>query len=218
MNLKAKYRKGKIAFQTPILLPDEEIDIIVTVPDAAAGKEISYSASEEIRFIDLKAQQQRILPRLMDRWQAILEHGQYILGPENGELEDRLAKFAGVRHVIACASGTDALLMPLMAYGIGPGDAVFTTPFTFVATAEVIALLGATPIFVDIDPHTFNLDPTQLEAAIEAVTRRDPSLYPLPRQAIDGQLTPKGIIPVDLFGLPAGYDAINRIVLQRAVT
>jgi len=147
----------------------------------------------------------------MERWQAVLEHGQYILGQENSELEDKLAEFAGVRHVIACSSGTDALLMPLMAYGIGPGDAVFTTPFTFVATAEIIALLGATPVFVDIDPHTFNLDPAQLEAAIDAVTKRDPSIYPLPRQAIDGRLTPKAIIPVDLFGLPADYEAINAI-------
>jgi UDP-2-acetamido-2-deoxy-ribo-hexuluronate aminotransferase len=120
----------------------------VNVPNATAIKNKPGNASAEIRFIDLKAQQQRILPRLLERWQAVLEHGQYILGPENSELENKLAEYAGVHHVIACASGTDALLMPLMAYGIGPGDAVFTSPFTFVATAEVIALLGATPVFV----------------------------------------------------------------------
>jgi len=211
MNIKAKYHKGKISLEPALLsLPDEEIDITVTLPDHQVNKNRT-TVPEEIRFIDLKAQQQRILPRLLERMQAVLDHGQYILGPEVEELEKRLASCVGVEHAITCSSGTDALLMPLMAYGIGPGDAVFTTPFTFVATAEVIALLGATPVFVDIDPHTFNIDPPQIEFAIEAVQKRDPSIYPLPRQAIEGQLTPRGIIPVDLFGLPADYDRISEI-------
>ena len=108
-------------------------------------------------FIDLKAQQQKILPALNERIQRVLGHGQYIMGPEVQELEERLAAYVGVKHAISCSSGTDALLMPLMAYQVGPGDAIFTTPFTFVATAEVIQLLGATPVFVDIDPRTFNI-------------------------------------------------------------
>src|SRR5512142_1246018 len=121
---------------------------------------------KRLDFIDLKAQQQKILPGLMERIQQVLAHGQYILGPEVEELEARLADYVGVKHAISCSSGTDALLMPLMAYGVGPGDAIFTTPFTFIATAEVIQLLGATPVFVDIDPQTFNIDPEALAAAI----------------------------------------------------
>jgi UDP-2-acetamido-2-deoxy-ribo-hexuluronate aminotransferase len=148
----------------------------------------------------LKAQQ-AILPDLMERIQRVLSHGQYILGPEVGELEAKLAAYVGVKHAISCSSGTDALLMPLMAYGVGPGDAVFTTPFTFIATAEVIQLLGATPVFVDIDPRTFNLIPEALEEAVAGLGKN-------PRTA---RLKPKGIIPVDLFGQPADYDRINAI-------
>lgn len=165
-------------------------------------------------FIDLSAQQQRILPSITARLQRVLEHGQYIMGPENRELEDRLAAYVGCRHAIACSSGTDALLMPLMAWGIGPGDAIFTTPFTFVATAEVIALCGATPVFVDIDPQTFNLDPVHLERAIEAVLTGDEKKYPLPRQAVENRLTPKAIIPVDLFGAPADYQQIMAVAAR----
>ena len=104
-------------------------------------------------FIDLKTQQQRIKDKIDSRIQAVLAHGQYIMGPEVKEIEERLADFVGVKHAVGCASGTDALLLVLMAHNIGPGDAVFTTPFTFFATAEVICLLGATPVFVDIDPR-----------------------------------------------------------------
>ena len=121
---------------------------------------------KRIDFIDLKAQQKKILPALEERIQRVLAHGQYIMGPEVQELEERLAAYVGVKHAISCSSGTDALLMPLMAHGVGPGDAIFTTPFTFIATAEVILLLGATPVFVDIDPKTFNIDPAALEEAI----------------------------------------------------
>ena len=120
-----------------------------------------------MQFIDLETQQKRIHDRIEGNIQKVLDHGQYIMGPEIGALEKRLAAYVGVKHAIACSSGTDALLLALMAYGVGPGDIVFTTPFTFIATAEVVCLLGATPVFVDIDPHTFNIDPERLEAAIE---------------------------------------------------
>ena len=112
-----------------------------------------------MQFNDLAAQQKRIRNVIEANISKVLEHGKYILGPEVGELEKRLGEFTGTRHAIACASGTDALLMALMAYGVGPGDAVLTTPFTFISTAEVISLLGAVPVFVDIDSHTFNIEP-----------------------------------------------------------
>jgi UDP-2-acetamido-2-deoxy-ribo-hexuluronate aminotransferase len=152
-------------------------------------------------FIDLKSQQLQISAALTENIQRVLAHGQYVMGPEIQELETRLAAYVGVKHAISCSSGTDALLMSLMAYGVGPGDAVFTTPFTFIATAEVIQLLGATPVFVDIDPKTFNLDP---EALAEAVSR-------LGQNPGTAHLKPKGIIPVDLFGQPADYDRIHTI-------
>ncbi len=148
-------------------------------------------------FVDLKAQQQRIRKELDRAICRVLDHGQYIMGPEVSLLEEKLASYVGVKHAVSCSSGTDALLMALMALGVGPGDAVFTTPFTFIATAEVIALAGATPVFVDIDPGTFNMDPNMLGPAIEAV------------RAGSSVLRPVGVIPVDLFGLPADYDAIN---------
>jgi len=157
-------------------------------------------SQKRIDFIDLKAQQ-AFLPNLMERIQRVLSHGQYILGPEVTELEAKLAAYVGVNHAITCSSGTDALLMPLLAYGVGPGDAIFTTPFTFIATAEVIQLLRATPVFVDIDPRTFNLDPEALEEAVAGLAKN-------PRTA---SLKPKGIIPVDLFGQPADYDKISAI-------
>ena len=144
---------------------------------------------------------------------AVLEHGNFIMGPEVKELEENLTAFVGVKHCVGCASGTDALLMALMAMGVGRGDAVFTTPFTFVATAEVISLLGATPVFVDIDSRTFNIDSDKLALAIKASKAHDASIYPLPsvfsRQS--SVLTPKGVITVDLFGLPCDYVRINAI-------
>lgn len=181
-------------------------------------------------FIDLKAQQKRIKVQLDANIQKVLAHGQYIMGPEVAQLEEKLAAYVGVKHALSCASGTDALLMALMACGAGPGDAIFTTPFTFIATAEVISILGATPVFVDIDPETYNIAPAKLEQAIKAVKANDPSIYPLPRtlhplslpgdarSAVVGKgaltdtgLCSRGIIPVDLFGLTADYDAINAI-------
>jgi len=175
-------------------------------------------------FIDLKTQQKRIKEQLDANIQKVLAHGNYIMGPEIKELETKLATYVGVKHAVACASGTDALLMALMALDIGPGDAVFTTPFTFIATAEVISLLGATPVFVDIDPKTFNIDPAKLALAIKALKSNDPFLHPLPKaipSPLVGEgkgegvrLRPRCIIPVDLFGLTADYDAIDKIAKE----
>ena len=166
-----------------------------------------------MQFIDLATQQERIRKQLEKNIIAVLDHGKYIMGPEIAQIEQRLAEYVGVKHAIGCSSGTDALLMALMAYNVGPGDAILTSPFTFIATAEVIGLLGATPVFVDIDPDTFNLHPQELEMAIKALKGKDPSIYPLP--ATQGlTLKPKGIIPIDLFGLPADYDTINAIAKE----
>jgi UDP-2-acetamido-2-deoxy-ribo-hexuluronate aminotransferase len=171
-------------------------------------------------FIDLKTQQKRIKEQLNTNIQRVLAHGNYIMGPEVKELEKKFADYVGVKHAIGCASGTDALLLALMSYGIGPGDAIFTTPFTFIATAEVISLLGATPVFVDIDPKTFNINPENLEKAITALKSNDSSIYPLPKSSLQvhyttnqplNNIVPKGVIPVDLFGLPADYDCVNDI-------
>lgn len=161
-----------------------------------------------IPFIDLKAQFASLESGIRKNLDAVLSHGKFIMGPEVAELEKNLAAFAGVKHAITCSSGTDALLMPLLAWNVGPGDAVFTTPFTFIATAEVIALLGATPVFVDIDPVTYNMDPAKLDLAVAAVKARDASIHPLPKAALEKPLNPKAVIPVDLFGLPCDYDAI----------
>lgn len=165
-----------------------------------------------MEFIDLKAQYERIKDDVRRRIDAVLEHGKFIMGPEVYELEERLADYVGVKHCITCASGTDALLLPLMAKNIGPGDIVFTTPFTFIATAEVIALLGATPLFVDIDPHTYNIDPKKLEEAIINVKN---GIYPTTYYTED--MTPKAIIAVDLFGLPADYTAIEPIAKKHGL-
>ena len=151
-----------------------------------------------MKFLDLAKQQERIRKPLEKRFKDILDHGSYIMGPEVYELEERLADYCGVKHAISCSSGTDALLIPLMALGIGPGDAVFTTPFTYVATAEVIAILGATPVFVDVYQSTFNIDCQKLEDEIKKVIS-------------EKKLKPKAIIPVDLFGLPARYRVIDKI-------
>ena len=155
-------------------------------------------AGSDLPFIDLGAQQAAMRNEIEKRIFSVLSHGKFILGPEIQELESVLRDFVGTRHAVACSSGTDALLMPLMAWNVKAGDAVFTTPFTFIATAEVIALTGAVPVFVDIEPETFNIDPLKLSEAIEKVKS-------------EGILEPKVIIPVDLFGQPADYDTIDDI-------
>ena len=159
-----------------------------------------------MQFIDLKTQYKRIQDSVNRRINAVLEHGNFILGLEVQELEQKLAEYCGAPYCLTCASGTDALLLPLMALGIGRGHAVFTSPFTFVATAEVIALLGATPVFVDIDPKTYNIDPEKLESAIKNLINGKKPVAGIP----DG-LEARCVIPVDLFGLPADYDAINQL-------
>lgn len=167
-----------------------------------------------MKFIDLEAQQQRIRKKIEANIQAVLNHGKYIMGPEIKELEKKLSEYVKIKYGIGCSSGTDALLLSLMAYDVGPGDAIFTTPFTFIATAEVISLLGATPVFVDIDPHTFNISPENLSQITEGLNLGENSKYPLPLVAKDSQLTSRGIIAVDLFGLPADYDSINAIAKE----
>jgi UDP-2-acetamido-2-deoxy-ribo-hexuluronate aminotransferase len=147
-----------------------------------------------IPFIDLKAQYQALKPAIDARIQKVLDHGQYIMGPEVRELEERLEAYTGAKHCITVASGTEALLIALMAIGIRPGDEVITTPFTFVATAEVIVLLGAVPVFVDIETDTCNIDASKIEAAITSKTR--------------------AIMPVSLYGQPADMDEINAIAAR----
>ena len=151
-----------------------------------------------IPFIDLQAQRKRLGQPLEDAILKVVRSGAYIMGPEIAELERQLVVFGQAPFVLSCGSGTEAIVLPLMAWGIGPGDAVFCPSFTFAATAEVMPLVGASPVFVDIDPETYNLDPKNLDAAIEAVKR-------------DGTLTPKAIIAVDLFGGPADYPAIRAV-------
>ena len=151
-----------------------------------------------IPFIDLKAQQVRIEPELRRRVEAVLSHCQFILGPEVTELEDRLARYCGAAHCVSVSSGTDALQIAMMAEGIGPGDAVFLPAFTYTATAEVPLLLGATPVFVDVDPATFQIDPAHLSDRIGQT-----------RGA--GHLRPRAILGVDLFGQPADWPALRAI-------
>lgn len=160
-------------------------------------------------FIDLHKQQLRIRPQIEAAIRRILDHDKYIMGPEVFDLEFKLAEFVKSKHCISCSSGTDALLLALLAYGIGPGDAVLT-PFTFFATAEVISLLGARPVFVDIHEDTYNIDPAKIEDVIQHIKEKE-------------NLNLRGIIPVDIFGLPADYDSIlltaqknNLFVLQDA--
>ncbi len=166
-----------------------------------------------IPFIDISSQFNQLENSIRSRIDKVLKHGQFIMGPEVFELEKALTNFCDTDYAIACSSGTDALLMALMAYDVGPGDIVFTTPFSFVATAEVIGLLGAIPVFVDIDPVTFNMDVQLLKQAIMAVEEQEDSLYPLPLQVVEGQqpLRKRGLVVADLFGLPADYEGLRNI-------
>lgn len=150
-----------------------------------------------IEFIDLKAQQALIKEKINANIQRVLAHGQYILGPEVAELEEKLAAFVGAKYCISVANGTDALQIAQMALGIGPGDEVITPGFTYIATAETVALLGAKPVYVDVDPRTYNLDPALLEAAITPRT--------------------KAIIPVSLYGQCADFDTINAIAARHGI-
>ena len=149
-------------------------------------------------FIDLQAQRKRIESEINSAILSVVESGRYVLGPEVAELEKQLAAWCGAKHSVSCANGTDAIALPLMAWEVGPGDAVFCPSFTFVATAQVVPWTGASPVFVDILPDTYNMDPASLEAAIARVKA-------------EGKLTPKVVIAVDLFGQPADYPAIKAI-------
>jgi len=160
--------------------------------------------SHSIPFIDLQAQRRRLGASLEVAIQKAVEGGQWILGPQVAQLERELAQWAGVKHAIACANGTDALLLVLRAWGVGPGDAVFVPAFTFAASAEVVALAGAVPVFVDVLPDTFNIDPVSLEAAIAMVKK-------------DGALKPKVVMPVDLFGQPADYRSLTPIAKREGL-
>ena len=157
-----------------------------------------------MKFVDLDAQFDLVDKDIRASIERVLKHKQFIMGPEVGILEQQLSDYCGAQHVISTASGTDALLMALMAYGVGTGDAIIAPAFTFVATAEVIRLLGATPVFVDVDENTFNIDCTQLETAVQTIKN-------------EGNMNLKGIIPVDLFGLPADHDRIRHIAEQHGL-
>ncbi len=149
-----------------------------------------------VPFVDLKTQYARLKPQITEAIQGVLDDGRYILGPAVTKLEAELADYCGVKHAISCSSGTDAIIMPLIAYGIGPGDAVFVPSFTFTASAEAIILVGASPVFVDVEHDSFNLDLEDLKEKV-AATRAE------------GKLIPRGILAVDLFGLPADWNELN---------
>ena len=157
-----------------------------------------------MQFIDLAAQQARLKDGIDARIQTVLSHGKYILGPEVTELEQGLAEFCGAKHAITCANGTDALQLALMALGIRTGDAVFVPSFTFAATAEVVPCMGAVPVFVEVDPVSFNMDPESLRRCVA--------------HAREQGLTPKVVIPVDLFGLPADYAPLAEIAAAEGMT
>ena len=154
-------------------------------------------SASSIAFIDLQAQRARLGDAVDRAIAKVLDHGRFIMGPEVAELEKRLADMGGAAHCVSCSSGTDSLLLVLMAWGIGPGDAVIVPAMTFASTAEVVALTGATPVFCDVLPDTFNMDPASVESAVAT--------------AKDAGLNLKAIIPVDLFGQPADYPAIQKI-------
>lgn len=153
---------------------------------------------ENIQFIDLQTQQAHLGSRIDEAIARVLKHGRYIMGPEIKTLEAQLSEFAEVERTVSCSNGTDALQLALMAWEIGPGDAVFVPSFTFASTGEVVALVGATPVFVDVLPDTYNMDPAHLELAIDGVKAA-------------GDLTPKAVIVVDLFGQIADYPALKKI-------
>ena len=154
--------------------------------------------ADMIAFIDLAAQRARIQPALDAAIAKVIDEGRYILGPEVQALEERLCAFGQADHALACANGTDAIALPLLAFDLKPGQAVFVPSFTFASTAEVVAFLGGEPVFVDIDPETYNMDPASLSAAVEAVKA-------------EGRLDPAAVIAVDLFGQPADYPRIAEI-------
>lgn len=165
---------------------------------------MTQPAPAPIAFIDLKAQRRHLGQRIDDAIMGVVESGAFIMGPQVQEFEKQLAAFGQADYALSCANGTDALMLPLMAWGIGEGDAVFCPSFTFAATGEVMPLVGASPVFVDVLPDTYNVDPASLEAAIEAVKA-------------EGKLVPRAIIAVDLFGQPADYPVISAIAKKHGL-
>jgi UDP-2-acetamido-2-deoxy-ribo-hexuluronate aminotransferase len=168
------------------------------------GKIAAREFGVVMQFIDLGAQRARIEDKIQSAISSVVSSGAFILGPQVGEFERQLAEYVGVKHVIGCASGTDALLIPLMAKGIGRGDAVFVPSFTFASTAEVVALTGAEPVFVDVEEDSYNMDVASLEEAIAMIKA-------------EGRLQPKAIIPVDLFGLAANYSMIDAVARKHGL-
>jgi UDP-2-acetamido-2-deoxy-ribo-hexuluronate aminotransferase len=165
---------------------------------------MSEAQQPAINFIDLGAQRRRLGRKIDDAVMGAVNAGAYIMGPEVKTFEQQMAKFGQAKHCLSCANGTEAIVLPLMAWGLKPGDAVFCPSFTFAATAEVVPWLGAVPVFVDIDPVTYNMDPAHLEAAILAIKA-------------EGKLVPKVVIAVDLFGQPANYPAIAAIAREHGL-
>jgi UDP-2-acetamido-2-deoxy-ribo-hexuluronate aminotransferase len=166
---------------------------------------------DSMQFIDLKSQYKDLKSKIDSNIQTVLDHGQYIMGPEVTEIEKNLAEFAGSKYCVSCASGTDALVMALLAHEIGKGDFVITTPFTFIATGEAIAFVGATPLFVDIDQSTFNICPDKLEQMLSSIKDGTDKIH---NHLCTDVSKIKAIMPVDLFGLPANYDRINPIAKE----
>ena len=152
-------------------------------------------SNDTIQFVDLQAQRARLQPEMDAAMIRVLDHGGFIMGPEVGELEAQLSDRSGAAHVVSCSSGTDAIVMALMAWGIGPGDAVYVPSFTFAASAEAVALVGATPVFVDVRSDSFNLDVESLAEAVDTTVG----------------LRPAAVVAVDMFGLPADYDEIAAV-------
>jgi UDP-2-acetamido-2-deoxy-ribo-hexuluronate aminotransferase len=202
MRVEVVIEGGQAVLTTPVSLrPGASNRFMVDIPDEAVAPSPGASSGDNavpMDFIDLAAQQRRLWPKLLEGVHRVLAHGQYILGPEVAELEEKLATYTGAPHCITVANGTDALQIAFMALGIGPGDEVITPGFTYIATAEAAAILGARPIYVDVDPRTYNIDAAKLEQAITPRT--------------------KAIVPVSLFGQCADFDAINAVAARHGIT
>ena len=171
----------------------------------SSGPALAVAADSRINFFDLQRQRARLEGDIRRRMDAVLAHGQFVLGPEVAQLEQKLAAFAGAGHAIGVSSGRDALMIAMMAMGVKPGDAVFVPAFTFAATAGSVVSVGATPVFVDVDAASFNMDPADLERAIDETLK-------------DGALRPSVVMPVDLYGLPADYAAISAVASRHGMT
>ncbi|MBI1211121.1 MAG: aminotransferase class I/II-fold pyridoxal phosphate-dependent enzyme [Alphaproteobacteria bacterium] len=172
--------------------------------NSAKAAAVAVADDAPILFFDLKSQAKRLRADIEQRLMRVLDHGAYIGGPEVAEVEAKLASYSGVKHGLAVASGTDALVIALMGEEVGPGDAVFIPGFTYNATCNAVLLAGATPVFVDVDPHTCNIDAKHLEAQIEATLR-------------EGKLKPRMVVAVDLYGLPADYTALNKLAAKHGM-